>query len=140
MKQNRTSTTSEPSEANPRLIVETRKLFQSMVQEARDRDEADRQITKSHGPVARLLLTLTVAAGLLTASTMFYGIYSFPDAPIRQTATGFEGKAGRVRTEQDFKAFKDWEKAMILSFSTTFCFGFAFAVSDRLLQRREDKH
>ncbi|MGR9046799.1 MAG: hypothetical protein ACU83N_16065 [Gammaproteobacteria bacterium] len=137
MKQDRTSTTTNSSGAKRSFLTETRKLCQDMVQEARDRAEAESRAARTRGPFAKFLLAVTLAAGLLSAGTMFYGIYNFPDAPIRQTATGFEGKAGRVRTEQDFKAFKAWEKALILSIATTFCFGFALAVSDRL--RREGK-
>jgi hypothetical protein len=88
--------------------------------------------------VARLLLVLTIAAGLLAVATMFYGVYNFPDAPIRQTTGGYEGKGGRARTQEDFEAFIAWEKAMIVVFPAVFGLGFASVCIDAM-QRRKGK-
>jgi hypothetical protein len=76
-----------------------------------------------------LALALTIIASLLAAATMFYGMYHFPDAPIRQTAGGYVGKGGRARTQQDFEAFLKWEKAMLIVFPSVFVFGFAFGIT-----------
>ena len=117
---------------------EARVLFEKMVGEVARRSEVERQAARSRGPVARVLLALTIAAGLLAAATMFYGVYNFPDAPIRQTAGGYEGKGGRARTQEDFEAFIAWEKAMIVVFPAVFGFGFASACIDAM-QRRKGK-
>ncbi|MGB7925680.1 MAG: hypothetical protein WCF57_20745 [Pyrinomonadaceae bacterium] len=93
----------------------------------------------SRGPLARLLLALTVAACLLAAATALYGIYNFPDAPLRQTAGGYAGKGGTPRTQDDYEAFIRWEKAMLTVFPTAFVIGFAFVITDsrQRRQRRE---
>src|SRR5688572_12953182 len=92
------------------MLQEARTLFERMAGEARRQAEVQRQAARSRGPVARLLLALTMAACVLAAATMFYGVYNFPDAPIRETAGGYEGKGGGARTAEDFEAFVAWEK------------------------------
>ena len=93
---------------------------------------------KSRRPLQRILLALTLGAVLLTAVTMFYGIYYFPDAPLRQIAAGYVGKGGGPRTQEDFEAFVIWERALLTAFSLSFVFGVAFGITD-VMQRRKDK-
>jgi hypothetical protein len=100
------------------------------------RTRLEQQTARSRGPVARLLLSLTVAAGLLAAATMFYGVYRFPDAPIRETASGYVGKGQRPRTQADFEAFLVWERTLLIIFPTVFVFGFASAAADKMLRRK----
>jgi hypothetical protein len=119
-------------------LDEARELFAKMVGEVTRRSTVERQAARSRSPVARILLALTIVAGLLAAATMFYGVYNFPDAPIRQTAGGYEGKGGRERTQKDFKAFIGWKKTMIVVFPAVFGLGFAFAFIDAM-QRRKGK-
>jgi hypothetical protein len=66
---------------------------------------------------------------------MFYGVYNFPDAPIRQMAGGYRGKGGRERTQEDFAAFIRWKKALIVVFPAAFGLGFAQAVSEARQRR-----
>jgi hypothetical protein len=110
-----------------------------MVGEVTHQSEVERQAARSRGPVARLLLALTITAGLLAAATMFYGVYNFPDAPIRQTASGYEGKGGRPRTQEDFEAFIRWEKTMMVVFPAVFGFGLAFACIDAMQHRKGER-
>ena len=86
--------------------------------------------------MTRILLGLTITASLIAAATMFYGIYYFPDAPIRQTAGGYVGKGGTARTQEDFEAFLRWEKAMLVVFPSVFVFGFAFGITDAMRKRK----
>jgi hypothetical protein len=98
--------------------------------------EIEREEAKSRGLVARILLALTIAACLLAVVTMIYGIYNFPDAPIRRTAEGYQGKGGRARTQADYEAFVVWGKAMLVVFPSAFVFAFAFAIADAMRRRR----
>ena len=132
------SSPTRASRAKQGPLDEVRTLFEKMVGEVTRLSEVERQAARSRGPVARLLLALTIVAGLLAAATMFYGVYNFPDAPIRQTAEGYEGKGGRARTQEDFEAFIGWEKTMIVVFPAVFGLGFALAISDAM-QRRKGK-
>ena len=117
-------------------LEEARDLFERMADEAVRRSQVERKEAKSRGPVVRLLLALTIAASLLAAATLFYGMYYFPDAPIRQTAGGYAGKGGRARTQEEFEAFLRWEKALLVVFPSVFVFGVAFGITD-LMQRRK---
>jgi hypothetical protein len=97
---------------------------------------------KSSGPIARVLLALTIAACLLAVATGVYGIYNFPDAPIRQTGNGYAGKHGKPRTAEEFEKFVLWQKVMFVVFPAAFIFGFGFAIADsrrrkNLAQRRK---
>lgn len=112
-------------------------LFERMAGEAARQFHVERKQAKSRRPLARLLLVLTIAASLLAAATMIYGMYYFPDAPIRQKAGAYVGKGGGPRTQEDFEAFLRWEKTMLVGFPLAFGFGFAFGITE-LIQRRKD--
>ena len=77
-----------------------------------------------------------LAGCLLAAFVMFYGVYYFPDAPVRPTANGYQGKDGRARTREDFEAFVLWEKVMFTVFPSVFVLGFASAVTDAMQRRK----
>jgi hypothetical protein len=114
-------------------------LFERIVGEATRRIEAERQEARSRSPLARLLLSLTIAASLLAAATLFYGAYRFPDAPIRQTADGYRSKHGQIRTQADFEAFRAWERAMFVVFPSAFGLGFAFSIADAMQRRKRER-
>ncbi len=121
----------------PGQLDEARDLFGRMASEAVLQSHVAQNKAKSRGLVTRTLLMLTIAASLLAAATMVYGIYYFPDAPIRQTDGGYVSKVGRPSTQEEFDAFLRWEKAMFLFFPSVFVFGIAFGITDRV-QRRQD--
>lgn len=114
----------------PGVFDEAQALFERMAGEAKRRSELEREEARSRGPVARLLLALTMAACLLATATGIYGIYNFPDAPIRKTAGGYAGKGGKPHTQEDYEAFILWEKAMFIVFPSGFTLGFAFAITE----------
>jgi hypothetical protein len=110
-----------------------------MVGEVTRRSTVERQAARSRSPVARVLLALTIIAGLLAAATLCYGVYTFPDAPIRQTVGGYEGKGGRTRTQEDFEAFIRWKKTMLAVFPAALGLGFAFALVDAMQRRQGER-
>jgi hypothetical protein len=118
---------------------EARDLFERMAGEAVRQSEVERKEAKSRRPVTRILLALTIAASLLAAATMFYGIYYFPDAPIRQTSGGYAGKGGGRRTQGDFEAFLRWQKATLVVFPLVFGFGFAFGLTEVMQKRKTER-
>ena len=87
--------------------------------------------TTRWAPVARALGVLTVVAALLAAATLVYGIWYFPDAPIRPVGSGYKGKTGTPRTLEDFTAFSNWLAALLIVFPTAFGIGFAYLFADR---------
>ena len=60
-----------------------------------------------------------------------HGAVSFPGAPIRETAEGYRGKAGKIRTRAEYEAFRRWARRMLIAFPAAFGFGFAFVFFDR---------
>jgi hypothetical protein len=73
-------------------LDQTRALFERMAGEAVRRSELHPEEARSRGAVARVLLAITIVAGLLAGGLMVYGVYNFPDAPIRQTESGVRRK------------------------------------------------
>ena len=127
----------QPPSEEQGTLDEARDLFDRMSGEAVRQSEVERKEAKLRRPLARILLALTIAASLLAAATMFYGMYCFPDAPIRQRAGGYVGKGGSARTQADFELFLSWEKTMLTVFPLVFVFGFAFGITE-VVQRRKD--
>jgi hypothetical protein len=125
-----------PSEEHDRPD-DARDLIERLAGEAARQSRVERKEAKSRDPVTRILLGLTIAASLIAAATMCYGIYYFPDAPIRQTAEGFVGKGGSARTGEDFEAFLRWKKVMLFVVPSVFVFGVAFGITEAR-QRRKD--
>ncbi len=107
-----------------------------MVDEAKRHSESEREAARSRGPLARVLLALTIVACLSAVGAGVYGVYKFPDAPLRQTAGGYAGKHGEPRTREDFEAFVSWERVMFVVFPAAFVLGFAFAWADRAGRRK----
>ena len=83
----------------------------------------------------RVLLALAIAAVLAAAGTGIYGVYKFPDAPIRETAAGYAGKGGTPRTREDFESFQRWKRVMFIAFPSAFTLGFAYALLDSRRRR-----
>src|SRR5688500_8342286 len=125
-----------PATREKGLLEETRGLFDQMVGEAQRMDAEQRAKAPPRGPVGKVLGGAAVIAGVIAAGTLLYGFYSFPDAPIRQTPSGYAGKAGTPRTREDFEAFKVWEKGVIAAFVITFATAFASVAADRIHKRR----
>ena len=103
--------------------------------EATERSKAEQEDTRARGPLQRILLILTITAFLVAAGTGIYGVYNFPDAPIRQTAEGYRGKGGKAHTLDEFEKFVVWKRTMFVTFPSAFLFGFAFAIADGRLRK-----
>ncbi len=86
--------------------------------------------------IKRILLGLTLIACVSAVATGLYGVFKFPDAPIRQTERGYSGKGGRPRTQSDFEAFVKWQRTMFVVFPSAFIFGFAYGIADSIQRRK----
>jgi len=129
-RQSQYSPTTQAPHPSRGALDETRTLFERMKGEVVRRSEQGREEARSRGPFGRFLLVLTIVACLLAAATMLYGVYNFPDAPIRQTGGGYFGKGGKPHTRDDFEAYVLWGNAMFIIVPTVFVLGFAFAITD----------
>jgi hypothetical protein len=104
---------------------DVRSLYNQLVGEATRLAEQDRARAKRRGPVAKTLLAIAVVSGLFGAVTFFYGVYRFPDGPLRETPGGYVSKHGHPRTREDYEMFKLWEKVVWATFGFTFLTGFS---------------
>lgn len=118
------------------VMDETRELFRRGVEEAKRQSESERAAARGRGPLARVLLALTIVACLMAVGAGVYGAYNFPDAPIRQAGEGYVGKYGEPHTREEFEAFGRWKTLMFVAFPSAFVLAFAFALADGAGRRR----
>ena len=114
-----------------------RDLFEQMRGEARRQAEAERNDARQRSPLVKFLRALTIVACLSAAITFGYGLYAFPDAPLRKSYAGFTNKQGLPRSEEDFRKFKIWEKTLFAGVGAAFLGGFSFALLNGRERRRQ---
>ena len=110
------------------IISQTRDLYSHLTGEARRLAQRDQQLARRRGPVAKALLVACFVMGLIAAATLVYGLIAFPDAPIRQTASGYVSKHGAPHTRDGYERFKLWEKLVVGSFGLAFLTGLGAVV------------
>jgi hypothetical protein len=125
----------EPQEGSD-LIDGARSLFNQLTGEVTRRAMQERAEAQRRGPVARRMYGVCGAAGILAAVTLFYGFLRFPDAPIRETRSGYVSKTGAPHTRQQYEQFRTWEKAVVTTFALTFVIGFAAAAAESMERRK----
>lgn len=107
-----------------------------LISGARARAEAERREAAPRGAVTRALLALTLMLVTAAAATFAYGIYNFPDAPIRPRGTGYVGRTGRPHARGDYERYLDWGLAMWAVFPAAFIAGAAFGYFEARDRRR----
>jgi hypothetical protein len=130
-------TPKQPSGDPGSQLDEARDLINTMVGEARRLHQLESDAALARKPLAKVLLALTIMAAVVAAAVLVYGIYMFPDAPIRATESGYQGKGGTLRTIEHFEAFELWKTAMLTTVPAVFVLGFAFAIADASRRRRK---
>ncbi|HEU4596001.1 MAG TPA: hypothetical protein VFS10_12740 [Pyrinomonadaceae bacterium] len=130
------SASEEVPEQSRGAVEEARELLRRGVEEAKRQSAVEGEAARGRGPVSRALLWLTLAACLVAGATLVYGIYYFPDAPLRQTAGGYAGKQGNPRTREDFEAFVRWERTLFIAFPTAFVLAGAHALANGARRRK----
>jgi hypothetical protein len=139
MKKRDRQTECPPPQAAPHIhgaLDEAQALFERMKSDVVGQAVHEREEFRSRGAFVRLLLVLTIVACLLAAGTMLYGVYNFPDAPIRQAESEYVGKGGRPRTQDEFEVFSLWRKAMFIIIPSVFVLGFAFVITNSRRRRK----
>lgn len=132
----RPSASGQAPEQSRGTLDEARELFRRGVEEAKRHTESEREAARARGPLARVLLVLTIAACLMAVAAGVYGVYNFPDAPLRETREGYVGKYGKPHTREEFEAFTRWKSVMLVVFPSAFVFAFALALADGASRRR----
>ncbi len=121
-------------DSNEDKLADARAMFDRMSDEARSTIEREQREPRT--PLVRILLLLTIAACLAAAVTGFYGVYNFPDAPIRQSNIGYVGKTGKPHTRDEFEGYVAWEKTMFIAFPAAFVFGISYAIASAVQRKR----
>lgn len=111
-------------------------LTRRLISDARQSVEADRREAAPRGRLTRALLALTLLAVAAAIATAAYGVYNFPDAPIRPSGGGYAGKTGRPHTRSDYERYLNWSVVMWTTFPAAFVAGAAFAYSDARDRRK----
>jgi hypothetical protein len=119
------------------VINQARGLYDQMSAEARRKVERDRHEARRRGPLIRALWAVCVIAALLFAGVLIYGFTSFPDAPVRQTASGYAGKHGAPYTQAGYERFKLWEAFLIISFGLSVLAGVGAYISSEMSRQRD---
>ncbi len=69
----------------------------------------------------------------LMGTVFFYGMYEYPDAPIRSCDRNvYCGKMGKAHTKHEFENFKIWENTLL--------YGLPFGMIALFLLRERKKH
>jgi hypothetical protein len=116
------------------IISQTLVLYTSLSGEARRMSQRDREVMRRRKPAVKALLVTCLAAGFLAVATLVYGFITFPDGPVRETASGYGGKHQEPHTHEEYEQFKFWEKLVIVSFGLTFLTGLGGVVAEKMSQ------
>jgi len=84
----------------------------------------------------RVLNVIVIFAVVVTMLTLAFGAFTWPDAPIRQTANGFGGRTGAPYTREDYELFNLWKKSLLVIAPIAFIVNFGAA----LARKRQHKH
>ena len=79
----------------------------------------------------KTLTFIGVMLVVVTAMIMAFGIFKFPDAPIRESAGGYVGKTGKAHTREDYELFNLWLKALFISFPVAFVMNSIAVIANR---------
>ncbi len=127
---NDTSSTSpapQPQRISP--IDEARALYKRYVNFAvRDINRLHRAGGNTKPAWLRIVDLIGILAVVLAVMVLAYGVYKWPDAPIRQTASGHAGKTGVAHTREEYELFKDWEKSLLVVVPVAFIVNIGAAV------------
>jgi hypothetical protein len=122
-----TSPAPESQRINP--IDEARALYKHYVNYAvRDIDRLHTAGVNTKPVWLRIVELIGILAVVLAVVILAYGVYKWPDAPIRQTASGYAGKTGVAHTSEDYELFKDWEKSLLVIVPVAFIVNIGAAV------------
>jgi hypothetical protein len=118
-----------------------REIFDESLDRAKREIETERERSRTRSPFVKFLHALLITAAISVVFTFAYGIYNFPDAPLRLKDNGeYRGKSGKLHTQQEYENFKLWETTLLVVFPALFIFAFAFHIADsREKNRQADK-
>ena len=84
----------------------------------------------------RIVNLIGILAVVLAVVILAFGVYRWPDAPIRQSAGGYAGKTGVAHTGEEYELFKDWERSLLVIVPLAFIVNIGAAI----MSKRRGKH
>lgn len=100
-----------PSEP-PGVFDEVRGIYDDALARAREELDEDRRNPK---PLWVNLLGLTgFALAAVAVGLLFYGVYMWPDAPIRWTPNGYMGKTKVPHSQESYDAYLQWQQTLFV--------------------------
>ena len=131
------STSPAPQPQRIKPIDEARALYRRYVNYAVRDINRLHQAGENTKPVwLRIVNLIGILAVVLAVVILAYGVYRWPDAPIRQTANGYAGKTGVAHTGEEYELFKDWEKSLLVVVPLAFIVNIGAAI----IWKRRGKH
>lgn len=130
------SPSSAPDPERPGLFDEARAMY------TRYADHAARSIAQSHESArtrpawVRVLTFVGVVLVIIAGLIMAYGAFKWPDAPIRQTPSGFVGKTGLAHTREDYELFELWKSGLLVAFPLAFVVNIGAAIAAKRKNKR----
>lgn len=98
--------------------------------------QSERRPEAAVGAVGQALRWLTLVAALAAAVVFFWGAYSFPDAPIRESPSGYTGKHGASHSRDEYLNFTLWERGVFVAFGVALALGVAVAIDEAARRRK----
>ena len=117
---------------------EASRLFGHMTSEVKRQSEIDREADRNRSPLVKAFFALALLSCLLAVGVGAYGIYSFPDAPIKENGSEYSGKYGKPYKKDDFEKFVLWKQSLFVSFAAVFTLGFTGAALDARERRKRE--
>ena len=131
------STSPAPQPERIKLIDEAQALYRRCVDYAvQDIDRLHPAGENAKPAWLKIVNLIGILAVVLTVVILAFGVYAWPDAPIRQTASGYAGKTGIAHTSDEYESFKNWEKTLLVVVPLAFIVNIGAAI----ISKRRGKH
>lgn len=114
-----------------------REIFDESLERAKREFETERERKRTRSAFVKFLQALLFISIISAVLTFAYGIYNFPDAPLRLKDNGeYRGKTGKLHTQQEYENFRLWQTTLFVVFPVLFILAFAFQVADSREKKR----
>jgi hypothetical protein len=132
------ATSDAPQPERIKSFDEARALYRRYVNYAVEDINRPHPAGENAKPVwLRIVNLIGILAVVLAVVILAFGVYAWPDAPIRQTASGYAGKTGVAHTGEEYELFKYWEKCLLVVVPLAFIVNIGAAIISK--RRGKDK-
>ena len=130
------STSSAPDTERPGIFDEARALYTQYAEYAARSVAQSHEAARTRPAWVKALIFVGVVLVIAAALSLAYGAFKWPDAPIRQTPSGFVGKTGLAHTREDYELFELWIRWLMVVFPLTFIVNAGAAIAAKRKSKR----